>query len=366
MKVMHLIAPAPFGGAETVVKALALKRGGRGDTIVAALVREGNHPFVLGARAAGVDLRTIETGSRQYLRQVRQVSELIRRERVDVLHTHVYHANIVGFLGARSSRCLRVTTFHGHTGGSARVRLYERADRWMLPRFDAVICVSERQRGELTRAGIGPDRLHVIPNGATAGTPLPRAEARRQLGLGDGAAVGWIGRLSHEKGPDLLLDAVAALPGHITAVLLGDGPLRQPLEERARAMGLGQRVVFAGQRPDAGALIGAFDLLVLSSRTEGMPMVLLEAVAAGVPVAAFAVGGIPDYLNDRNGWVVPAGDTAALAAAVAGAIADPALRVARSSEASRLLDGPLGPDHWLDRIEAVYRGARRPLATASS
>ena len=360
-RVAHVIAPAMVGGAEAVVRALASADRDRGrESWIAALLDDGSaHPFVEQARAEGTRVIEVRCGRRRYLAEARRVGEALREQGADLIHTHVYHADCVGYLAARRARLPVVSTLHGYTGGSIPNRFYEWLDRKLLARFDAVVCVSEAQRERMQRSGCAAERLALVPNGHASRPPLPRAEARARLGLGPGeVAVGWIGRLSFEKGPDLFVEALARLGAGALGVLIGDGAERARVEARARELGLGEdRVRFAGFRSDAPSLLPAFDAIAISSRTEGLPVVLLEAMAAGTPVAAFAVGGVPDVLNETSGWLAPVGDVDALASSLRALLADPDQARARAREAARLLESRFGLERWLEQLDAVYARA---------
>jgi len=161
------------------------------------------------------------------------------------------------------------------------------------------VAVSRLLAQLLERRGVPSDRLHTIVNAWHSGEPpLPRAEARRVLGVAaDDLRVGFVGRLSPEKGPDVLLSAAARIDAAIQLSFVGEGRERPALETRAQEMGVGSRVTWHGAVPDAARLLAAFDVLVLSSRTDGTPIVLFEAMAAGVPIVASAVGGMPELLT---------------------------------------------------------------------
>jgi glycosyltransferase involved in cell wall biosynthesis len=187
---------------------------------------------------------------------------------------------------------------------------------------------------------------------------LEPARARAQLGIPpDRKTIGFVGRLTPEKGADLFLDALARLPGTIAGVIVGDGPERAVLEARCDRLGLRSRLLFAGARPDAGELVSAFDAVVVSSRTEGSPMILLEAISAGVPVVAARVGGVPDVLGERGGWLVPPAAPEAIAAAVLERFALESEARARVAEAQVRSRRDFGLDTWLSRYEHVYATA---------
>jgi glycosyltransferase involved in cell wall biosynthesis len=271
--------------------------------------------------------------------QARTVTRLLRDKRVGVLHTHVYHADTIGYLATRRVGIPWVTTLHGFTGGDLKNRAYTKLDLLLIRRCEAVICVAENVRERAVAEGLDPRRLHLVPNGYLPAPPLPRDEARVALGLDEARpVVGWVGRLSHEKGADLWLDALALLAHEdLMAVVVGDGAERSSLEAKARALGLGaDRVRFVGQVDDAASLLPAFDALALSSRTEGTPMVVLEAMAAGVPIVSFAVGGIPQVLDDSSAFLVSPGDIGGLARAMMVPIIDPEEARRRTRAADRL------------------------------
>lgn len=352
MRILHVLAPAPWGGLERVVTELTAGMAARGHDVhvAAALDRDpGTHPFVRGLR---VEAHLVDAPGRAWLRERVAVDALRRRLRPDVVHTHGYRADV---LHGRPRADAVVTTVHGMTGGSARNRVYEAAQRIAFRRFDAVVAVSAPLGARLTRF-VRPGRLRVIPNAVCAAPLLPRAEARARLGLpADAFVVGWVGRLSPEKGADVLVDALARIPSlPWTACVLGDGPEAAPLRARADRLALGRRISFAGAVPDAPSLHAAFDVFVLSSRTEGTPIALLEALTAGVPVVAAAVGGVPDVVGPAEAVLVPAEDPATLAAALAAVHAGPAAAAARARAGRTRVAASFGAGPWLDAYESLY------------
>ena len=170
-----------------------------------------------------------------------------------------------------------------------------------------------------------------------------------------GWVVGWIGRLSAEKGPDVFLEALAAVddPG-VRGILVGTGRERAALGALARRLGVEDRVMWPGSVAGAGRLFRAFDCFVLSSRTEGTPIVLFEAMAAEVPVVTTAVGGVPDVVSSTEASLVPANDPGALAAAIRGVLADPTSAQARARSARGRLERERAMAPWVARYEQVY------------
>ena len=357
-EVVHVIAPQPVGGAESVVRCLALEshRRGRGGRVIALVEHDAPHPFVEGLRAEGVLVATVPCARHNYLRQVREVARELDRARPTVVHTHIYHADVVGFLAARRCGLPVVSTVHGITGSGWKNGLYIAIDFFLLGHFDAVVCVSDSLDERLRGSVVAKERLHIVPNGYTAGEFVGRGAARTALGLPmEELCVGWVGRMTREKGADTFVEVVATAGPEVRGVLIGDGPELDPVRDRARDLGAAERFHFVGQRHDAASLLPAFDVLVISSRSEASPVVLFEAMAAGVPVVAFAVGNIADVLDTvACGWVVPAGDRSALVAALRSAIGDPCEAARRAEVAQRVVAERFGVDAWLRQLDVVY------------
>jgi glycosyltransferase involved in cell wall biosynthesis len=364
---LHVLAPAPFGGLERVVHALAAGQARRGmDVHVAALVDRGGegHPFTAGLRAEGVPVHEIALPPRAYRAERAAVRALCRATGARVVHTHGYRPDVLDASAARALGLATVTTVHGFTGGGWKNRLYERLQRRAYRRFDAVVAVSRALAEALAAAGVPRAILHALPNAwSPAGAPpLDREAAREALGVPPGAFhLGWVGRVSREKGLDVLLEALpalAAVPAHLS--VLGDGPERGRLEARAAALGVADRVRWYGAVPGAARWLRGLDAFVLSSRTEGTPVALLEAMDAGVPVAAAAVGGVPDVVTPAEALLVPPESPAALAAALLAIHAAPAAAAARAARAGERLRVRHGVEPWLDAYALIYRHVLSP------
>ena len=373
MVVLHIAAPAEFGGLERVVQALALGFRGLGhDVHVAPVVTAAgaDRSFLEPLSGAGVHTHPLVVPARGYFQERAAIAELLRHVRPDVVHTHGYRPDVVDAGVARRLGIPLATTVHGFTGGGWKNRFYERLQNRAFRRFDAVVAVSRPLVEHLRRAGVPRGRIHEVPNAWDgAVSPLDRAAARRALGLPpDGFVVGWVGRLSREKGPDALLEALpqlADLP--LVVSMVGNGVEQPSLQARAARLGLDGRIHWHGALPDAGRLFAAFDLFVLSSRTEGTPVVLFEAMAAGVPIVATRVGGVPDVVSPAEATLVRAEDPIGLAAAIRSVFQDPAAAARRAGAAHARLERDFSVAPWLERYEAIYRlvarGAPAPVRT---
>ncbi|HEX5436716.1 MAG TPA: glycosyltransferase family 4 protein [Gemmatimonadaceae bacterium] len=355
---------------ESVVRLLAIGHHARGHHVHVAAVAPGEQArssFVGALRTGGVPVTPLTVPGRAYLRERTVVSALCRELRPDVVHTHGYRPDVIASWAARSTGIPTVTTVHGFTGGGLRNRAYERLQQRAFRRFAAVVAVSRPLASHLLHAGVSRERLHVLPNAYQAdGAFLDRPAARAALQLpAQGFRVGWVGRLSREKGPDVLVDAIAQLDDlpDLGVSIVGHGREWDAVHARAVASGAADRITWHGIVPDAGRLFRAFDVLVVSSRTEGTPMVVLEAMAAGVPLVVTRVGGIPDVLGDDDARLVASEDVAALATAIRAVHADPASAATRAAAARHRLASQFAVDPWLAQYEAIYQQVQRPVSS---
>jgi glycosyltransferase involved in cell wall biosynthesis len=372
LSILLVMAPGTVGGLETVVTALAtgLTRRRHAVMVAASLPAPlGGHPVLDGLREGGVNV-VLTPLSRSAER--RALIALAGESGAGIVHSHGYRSDVL----VRSARAAIgkpiVSTVHGFTGAGAKGRFYEWLQVRALRGFDGVIAVSRPLGAELGESGIGPATLRVIPNALPAMPRTVPPEAARARLLGGSAPsrplIGWVGRLGPEKGCDVFIEALAAIrEDDWTAVVVGSGPERPRLEELARRVGVEGRVVWAGTIPAAGELFPGFDVFALSSRTEGTPMVVLEAMAAGVPVVASAVGGIPDMLEQgAAGWLVEPGDPVALGGALRQAFAGTQQARSRVARAASRITQVYGIDPWLDHHEALYAGLIDGVRTGPS
>jgi glycosyltransferase involved in cell wall biosynthesis len=323
-RLLLLITLAEIGGAQTYVMSLLPALTERFDVTVAAW---GPGPLPEAARAAGaayVPLRHVQRPLHP-IRDVAGLFELVRlcrRIRPDIVHANSSKAGVLGRAAAGIAHVpVRIFTVHGwafkaHHGFAARAYLW--ADRLMRPLTTAIVCVSNSELQAGRAAGtLVSARAVVIPNAVDVTRfALP---ANRE----DPPVILAIGRLKEPKDFPTLARALALLDAaSFSARIAGDGPDRPEVE---RLLPAGSRVL--GERHDIPELLATADVFVLPSRSEGMPMSILEAMAAGVPVVASAVGGIPELVVDgETGLLVPAGDAEALAGALRRLLGDPALR----------------------------------------
>lgn len=271
------------------------------------------------------------------------------QERIDVIHTHHLGPFVYGAAAARIARIPHVHTEHSHEFYDvARRRAFGRA----MPHLSRTIAVT-KQVAEFHRTSLG-NSIEVIENGVAIGA-LPderaRAQARLQLGVpNDAFVIGCVARLAPEKRHDRLLEAFVRMtqPGHL--VLIGDGPSRASLEAQVVALGIASRVHFLGAQLNPEALLPGLDVITLASDREGLPMALLEGMAASIPVVATEVGGIPTLLANDAGIAVPPDDWDLFAAAFDALAADPTRRHALGARGrARAI-----AHHSLEAMSAAY------------
>jgi glycosyltransferase involved in cell wall biosynthesis len=256
---------------------------------------------------------------------------VMRQVRPDVVHTHTAKAGFLGRLAARLARVpVVVHTFHGHVlhgyYSPRKSQLLRRMERALAHLTDRIIAVSEHVKRDLVGHGVAPaERIEVIPLGLELDPFLHSAPCRgafrRELQLnGVARVVGIVGRIFPIKNHHLFLEAaslVAREEPTARFVIVGDGPLRAELERQAQATGLADRAIFTGWRRDLPGIYADMDVLAVTSHNEGTPVSAIEAMAAGCPVVATNVGGLPDLICDgETGYLVPPGDARAVATAL--------------------------------------------------
>jgi len=350
MRILHLISSNFVGGPERQILHHARSMTTPDLEIWIGSFRDGRKRPEILEQAADQGLPTLELSfeiSSGHFNPfgLGRLAAKMRRGEFDLICTHGYKSNVIGYLLSRIGGCPQAGFVRGWIAENPRVEHYERLDRWVLSRTDWAVCVSELQAQALRPRRRRRRPPLVIPNAALfprmARESVDRAAIRRQLSLQEDLFwIGAVGRLSIEKGHAILLEAVAKLEmPELRLAILGAGPERAALEERAKSPDLDGRIHFAGWCRDVQPWMQAFDLLVNPSFTEGLPNVVLEAMALGTPVIATAVGGVAELLgNNEFGIAVPPGDAVALADAVRDLASHPERALRLSRQASRRLE----------------------------
>jgi glycosyltransferase involved in cell wall biosynthesis len=327
-----------FGGSERVGVDLALEFKRRGYRVVCFAFQDSDGPMRAELEQAGIRCLDLNyqkfRGISRRLHYYWKFWRMLRKERIRALHVHHHGAMILCGIPARLAGINRtVMTEHGLQ--ALRQRPDARALTVRYCRYASDITVVEPSQLEYFHKELRfpVDKLHCIPNGVRipVKTPALIEQKRREFGLSPGDfAFFYVGRLNPVKDLTTMLDAFAALPADVALrarlYMVGDGTERAMLEARRDALGLRERVTFLGARSDVSEVLMAADGFVMSSKSEGLPMALLEAMAAGVPCVATAVGGIPDLFGEDRGLSVPAEDPPALADGMATIARSPELR----------------------------------------
>jgi phosphatidylinositol alpha-1,6-mannosyltransferase len=293
--------------------------------------------------------------------------------RSDLIHAHWIPCGLAALLASGRQGPPVIVTILGSDMTLARRSALVRR---ILNRAASIVAVSEAMRTELIALGLHPDRI-VVVRLAMRLSPPPhgdRATLRRRAGLEERTTLLFLGRLSHVKGPDVLMDAVSRgllEETNSQLVFLGGGNMEASLREAARSIPSG-RIHFAGSVPhgEVPQWLGACDLLVMPSRSEGLPVALIEALSFGIPVVASSVGGIPEIVNAGNsGWLVPPEDPIALEKALRDALADSPRREQKGESGRALVkEGGFESDRMGDDLNLVYSAAlslRRAARTAA-
>jgi glycosyltransferase involved in cell wall biosynthesis len=320
-------------------------------------------PFVVVTRHAGPLAATLDEAGIEYTVLDRRRGFSPRKywrahrslRTADLIHSHKYGSNMWGALLARTTRKPLVAREPTFSGVRERRRTHGYR-RWVAPVAGRIICPSTIVAQSLYDEGVPPTMVEVVPNGVRIDAALPRSAARRELGLeADDFVVGIIAQLRIEKAHEVLLRAAARLQGReLKVCVVGDGSRMPFLRETATELALDQTVVWAGEHRDAGRLAAAFDIGVICSDWEGLPVASLEILAAGVPLVATAVGALPGIVRDDAGVIVDVRDDAALAAGIAALMDDPERLAALGEQGRRRMRDDYSFERMVREFERIY------------
>jgi glycosyltransferase involved in cell wall biosynthesis len=358
VRIVHLVIGGEIAGGQLV--ALQLARGARDRGDVVSFVSPADGPFAARAREEGFAVDFVDVGRTNRIDGALRLARLLRRERADVLHTHTLAAaNALARIAGRLARVPVVSHLHiaNHFRPATRV-LLANLDNATARFAAALVAVSKDTRRAYEDQGY-PRRIRVVYNGVAAATADANG-LREELSIpADAPLVAEVGRLCDVKGQRELIDAIALLPG-TRAVLVGadlelGGAYERALRDHADELGVTDRVVFAGYRGDAARVVAAADVVALPSWTEGLPLVVLEAMALGRPVVATAVGGTPELVADgETGLLVPPRDVAALTAALKRVLDDEGLRNRLGEAGKRRVAERFSSEAMTRDVLAVY------------
>lgn len=366
-RILFATTTSDFGGAEVFLQELVgrIDRS-RFEPILLSLCPPGR--VAERVRERGYSVHTFDLGESTSTVELASAIRRLRRffvdERIDLVQSQLYRANVVANVGALLSRRRPVVVNAQHSLYAMTGKTAEMLARWVRPLADVTVAVSPIVEQYLVEdEGADPRRVRVIDNGVDDDRFHPGEDRplRSELGLAPGVSLlGAVGRLSEEKGLIHLIDALAKIASETPALethlaLVGDGPQREELEERIALHGLTDAVTFVGVRSDIPELMRSFDLYVLPSLREALPISLLEAMASGCCVVASSVGGVPRALTDGvEGRIVPSGEVDALAEALQQCLASEGERSRYGRAARRRVERDFSLAVATRRYEELY------------
>ncbi len=346
LRILHVIDSGGLYGAENMLLNLVTEQAHLGMKPIIASIGDrscSEKPLETEARRRGLRIEVFRMRPGLNIAGALRILRFARHAGCDIIHSHGYKGNILlGFMPKSLRRIPIVSTLHGWTwtGGWNRMRLYEWLDRLSLRFIDRVVGVNTAMRKR-----INLENFRIINNGipTTGSTLKPNASLDPQIVdfCNGGYTLGAIGRFSPEKGFDVLLKAVhEASKTHpeIRLVIIGEGFKRSALESNIKELGIKERVLMPGYVRNAKDYLPFFKIFVISSHTEGLPIVLLEAMFAGTPIVSTDVGGIPEVLDSGSaGTLVRAGDVKGLSEAILSVYRAPATADEKSLAAKEIL-----------------------------
>lgn len=327
MRVLNLISTIGFFGAEKAMIELSKQLKLSEYEPYLGLVSNSQNSYkdiVKAAKENSLKVEVFPCNSKLDLKTILRIKRYINNIGIDMVHSHGYKSNFYALLATTNMKIGRITTCHNWIANNVKMRFYEYLDKTLLNRFDRVVAVSDVLRDDILKSRITKEKVLVINNGvdvekfrAAGYTP----QFKKSLGLKeDDWVIGTIGRLSTEKGHIYLLKAfvniILKFP-NVKLLIVGDGELKKSLELGVKSLRLENNVIFAGIRNDIPEIFSIMNIFILPSLIEGMPMVLLEAMAAQKPIIATKVGAVPKLIeHNKTGLLIEPKDTEGICASV--------------------------------------------------
>jgi sugar transferase (PEP-CTERM/EpsH1 system associated) len=334
-------------------------------TFVRGAEPDTSNEFVAAARAQGLRVAVISERGRFDSSVIPALRRIAEEQQPDIVLTHSVKSHFLLWRAQLWKRFPWIAFHHGYTTTDRKMRLYNQLDRWSLPHASRIVTVCEAFARELADSRSVSSEKIIVQHNSIRHEPLPVAEEvqalKRELGINDNERMLLsVGRLSQEKAHIDLLRAFKILRElhseiEVRLVIVGDGPERAKLEAVAASLGVNAQLKFAGQVRDVRPYYAAADVLANSSESEGSPYVLLEAMAAGLPIVATAVGGVPEILDDnQTGLLVPPRNPQALAHAMARLFNDPILAERLATSAAEMAATRFSPERYARSLIDVY------------
>jgi glycosyltransferase involved in cell wall biosynthesis len=318
---------------------------------------ESPNEFVAAARGRGIEVFVISERRAFDFGVLSEMRRIAREFAPDVIQTNNVKSHFLVKLSGITKSRHWIAFHHGYTATDVKVKLFNRLDRFSLPAADRVVAVCGAFRNQLTENKVPEKGIRVLHNSAAVVQSLPEvADLRSRLGIALGTKVLLtIGRLSFEKGHADLVRALGKVrqkrPNlNWTLVVVGSGPEQETLASLSKQMGISERLVFAGQQSNVLPYFALSDAMILPSHSEGSPHVVLEAMAAGLPILATRVGGVPEILNPDIAQLVPPRNEAALAEGIIGLLENLSTARARAGKAKQVLEERFSHDAYRENL----------------
>jgi glycosyltransferase involved in cell wall biosynthesis len=364
-RILHLISSNGLFGAEKVLLNIAHFNQLNGTDVIVACVHNSHNPHIeVADEASKNDLKTkiLRSNGRLALKTVRQLRNYIKVNNIDIIHTHNYKSDAIGFLASRFTKTRWIATNHVWHGNDVKLKVYELLDSLLLRFADKIVAVSDEIREDLLRKRIKADKIERIFNGIDVSGIMPTAlgkDLKAEFGINNGdIVVTTVGRLSPEKGHAVLLEAaekVIKKHNNVKFLIVGDGPLRESLQPNVRSRQLEKYIKFLGIREDVSEILSISDIYVNSSYIEGLPLTILEAMRSRLPVVATNSGGTPQVISEgKTGILVNSGNSEELKNAIEMLISDAKRRQKLGNEAYKDLCERFSIERMGESYSKVY------------
>lgn len=317
MKILQLISSAGFFGAESVVLELSKELNSQNIENIIGVFENFQNPHAEIAQYAkenNLKATVFECNGKVDLKTLYDIKRFIKKNEIDIIHTHGYKSNIYGILIAKILKKPIISTCHNWISDDLKTKTYYRIDKFMLPKFNEIIAVSDEIENELLRNKVQKNKITLIFNGINISKfSNNNRDVKSEFNISNGTKIiGTIARFTPEKGLFNFLQAAKEISNSFPDVIfmfVGDGPLREDLAKKTVELGIREKVIFTGIRNDMPEVYNTIDIFVLPSLKEGLPMVLLEAMAAKKPVIATKVGAIPKVIEDKKEGILTSPDS---------------------------------------------------------
>lgn len=335
MKILQLRECTGFYGAENVILELSKELQRQGLPVVIGILipnKSKNEIFVNQAKSNGILIQVFPCRRFIDVKVIYKIRKMIKQNGITHIQSHGYKSNLYALLASCLKKRFLIATCHpwAESDYSFMARLYEKFDLFWLNRFNRIVAISNEVKEKILSSGLPKEKVSIIENGIDLSRfngSLNRDRNRKKFGImNDSLVIGAVGRLSVEKGYAILIDVTKELIRDfpkLYLLIIGDGPLKQILKQKTLRNDLNQYIKFVGESDDIPLMLSLMDIFVLPSLGEGLPMSLLEAMAAKLPVIASSVGDIPKIIShNQNGLLVPSNNKVALKNAISTLLRD--------------------------------------------